>query len=103
MASEVDTAQRRAEFADIARKLVLQINEITPTQWDKHDEKDLAIVLAALVATAQQARREALEEARGRFGMLKKYLANGRVKEAQELIDNTIQAIDRLREGVEGT
>jgi hypothetical protein len=63
MDPQLDTAQRRADLAEIAKKLVLQINEIQPFQWDKHDEKDQAIVLAALLATEQQARRLALEDA----------------------------------------
>lgn len=59
MAREM-TPQERADLKEIARKLVLQINEITPMQWDKHDDKDQAIVLAALQTT----RRAALLEAR---------------------------------------
>ncbi len=106
-----DTAQRRAELAEIARKLVLQINEIQPFQWDKHDDKDQAIVLAALSATAQQARREALEAAvkvcneraafyeaeEAKAGDDKQYrLTRGIQRNEASCCAN---AIDRLREG----
>ena len=54
MAREM-SPQERADLKEIARKLVLQINEITPMQWDKHDDKDQAIVLAALQTTRRAA------------------------------------------------
>ena len=57
------TQQERADLNEIACKLVLQINEITPVQWDKHDDKDRAIVLAALQATRRAALLEAAEVA----------------------------------------
>ena len=63
MAREM-TPQERADLKEIARKLVLQINEITPMQWDKHDDKDQAIVLAALQTTRQAALLEAAEIAK---------------------------------------
>ena len=65
MAREM-TPQERADLKEIARKLVLQINEITPMQWDKHDDKDQAIVLAALQTT----RRAALLECRDEINKL---------------------------------
>ena len=55
------TPQERADLKEIARKLVLQINEITPMQWDKHDDKDQAIVLAALQTTRRAALLEVAE------------------------------------------
>jgi hypothetical protein len=57
------TPQERADLKEIARKLVLQINEITPMQWDKHDDKDQAIVLAALQTTRRAALMEAAQRA----------------------------------------
>lgn len=60
MAREM-SPQERADLKEIARKLVLQINEITPMQWDKHDDKDQAIVLAALQATRRAALLEAVQ------------------------------------------
>lgn len=111
MAPQLDTAQRRAVLAEIAKKLVLQINEIQPFQWDKHDDKDQAIVLAALLATDQQARREALEEAakvaRDRALLWK---SHGGAKMASPYGHLTVEGeceviaseLDRLRERVEG-
>ena len=60
MAPQDDLTAERADLKEIARKLVLQINEITPVQWDKRDDKGQAIILAAL----KTARQEALLEAR---------------------------------------
>ena len=102
MAPQLDTAQRRAVLAEIAKKLVLQINEIQPFQWDKHDDKDQAIVLAALLATDQQARREALEEA------AKVIESKLMIEPTQDMLElgtqmglrQAIIALDRLREGV---
>ncbi len=65
MATEM-TPQERADLKEIARKLVLQINEITPMQWDKHDDKDQAIVLAALQTTRRAALLEAAHKVRDR-------------------------------------
>ena len=56
-----DLTAERADLKEIARKLVLQINEITPVQWDKHDDKDQAIIIAALKTARQEALREARE------------------------------------------
>ena len=99
-APQVDTAQRRAVLAEIAKKLVLQINEIQPFQWDKHDDKDQAIVLAALLATDQQARREALEEAARVVNIYNCDHDHG--KKATKACDDIVELLDRLREGVEG-
>lgn len=54
-APQDDLTAERADLKEIARKLVLQINEITPVQWDKHDDKDQAIILAALKTARQEA------------------------------------------------
>ena len=54
-----DASGQRAELSEIARKLVLRINEITPAQWDGRDQRARAIILAALQATRQEALREA--------------------------------------------
>lgn len=56
-----DASGQRAELSEIARKLVLRINEITPAQWDGRDQRARAIILAALQATRQEALREAAE------------------------------------------
>lgn len=115
MAPQLDTAQRRAVLAEIAKKLVLQINEIQPFQWDKHDDKDQAIVLAALLATDQQARREALEEAAKAQCMYCndpgwEPMSNSGYHQCRESGPSLMRCrataihelIDRLREGVEG-
>jgi len=54
-----DLTAERADLKEIARKLVLQINEITPAQWDKQDDKDQAIIIAAIKTARQEALREA--------------------------------------------
>ncbi len=107
MDTQIDTAQRRADLAEIAKKLVLQINEIQPFQWDKHDEKDQAIVLAALLATEQQARREALEEAAKVCREFSKgydmewWRETPKTEVYKTACLEMIAQIDRLREGVE--
>lgn len=62
MAPHDDLTAERADLKEIARKIVLQINEITPVQWDKHDDKGQAIILAALKTARQEALREALRD-----------------------------------------
>ena len=64
MAPQDDLTAERADLKEIARKLVLQINEITPVQWDKHDDKDQAIIIAALKTARQEALREGAKVAR---------------------------------------
>ena len=94
MAREM-TPQERADLKEIARKLVLQINEITPMQWDKHDDKDQAIVLAALQTT----RRAALLEARK--AVVSEYLQDPVEDDPGDIaydhaIRDAVEAIDRL-------
>lgn len=83
------TPQERADLNEIAYKLVLQINEITPVQWDKHDDKDRAIVLAALQAT----RRAALLEA---CVAVSQFSSDGRPIDAQELRIALVQLLGEM-------
>lgn len=89
MATEM-TPQERADLKEIARKLVLQINEITPMQWDKHDDKDQAIVLAALQTT----RRAALLEAAKLVGDYNCMHDHG--KKATKACDDVFDELHRL-------
>ena len=89
MAREM-TPQERADLKEIARKLVLQINEITPMQWDKHDDKDQAIVLAALQTT----RRAALLEAAKLVGDYNCMHDHG--KKATKACDDVFDELTRL-------
>lgn len=84
------TPQERADLNEIACKLVLQINEITPVQWDKHDDKDRAIVLAALQAT----RRAALLEAAKLVGDYNCMYNHG--KGAPKVYDDVFDELQRL-------
>ena len=89
------TPQERADLKEIARKLVLQINEITPMQWDKHDDKDQAIVLAALQATRRAALLEARQAVLGeRLSATEIYCSEDEVY--NDAIDDALGAIDRL-------
>ena len=62
MAPQDDLTAERADLKEIARKLVLQINEITPAQWDKQDDKDQAIIIAAIKTARQEALRDVLSD-----------------------------------------
>ena len=54
---------REPNFTEVARKLVLKINEIQPDQWDQYDDKDHARIMTALKTTYRQGRVAGLREA----------------------------------------
>ena len=92
-----DASGQRAELSEIARKLVLRINEITPAQWDERDQRARAIILAALQTTRQKALREAAK-------LVNSYnCMHNHGTRATKACDDIFEQLDRLaREGVKG-
>ena len=96
MAREM-TPQERADLKEIARKLVLQINEITHMQWDKHDDKDQAIVLAALQTTRRAALLEAAQVIpRNWLDPLLKGVRTSSCPEIEQLLQSIKAEIEKL-------
>ena len=85
---------REPDFTEVARKLVLKINEIQPDQWDQYDDKDQARIMAALKASYRQGRvagiKQGIEKLRERekFYTEQEAISEGRMRMTRGLQRN---------------